>query len=447
MNNKKQYVSCLVHGDMWGALNANQLIRGIAERGLTPIMIVSRSTPDETGKPASRNIPSLIPTREAKENGLSAFFAAIDQTVRDPRPTENLTFAQLAKEYCHDGTYYTTDRGGIKGGEQIRDIISSIERSGIKPEFILSGDTLAILPAEIVKKYDCFGTHPGPLLPGEDLPVVQGMHGTARSVMYNCFFDANGRYINDTNALGWKFVKGSFFNLAAKLDDGPVIAEGLTPYVPGMCLFQLRADLYHTLIEIMLRHVDQLADPAQRQKLLQEKKAAKPHGHSREIPPLTEAFLLEWLLDGTIYRREPEYPNLIVSGDHERMELAANEIMSESFLRGCIATFLAATADRKLLNYVYDQYFAPAMRRVPKTIYQCRCNEDGVPGVENGVLTIYPALVDKRLLNGAVVVTSKQRDHFDGHWERTSLVLPKDKPNAKAISPRTFTRSDLVIAR
>lgn len=298
-------VVVLVHGDVWGALNANQLLPELAKRNCKIYLIVSRSTPNkEDGRPANSNLPDLRPFLAIKENGMLGYFNVIDSVARlqgkhNLPNAEYSTFQTLAWRFCADDTVHYTTHGGPKGGAQIQAIFDKLGTQGVKPDLVLSGDTLAILPGSIVNNYPCFGTHPGPL------PDIPGMHGTERSIMHHRLFNADGKP-NTRHSL--PHVKGSLFNLAEKLDDGPVIAFALSPYINGMTLLALRAGLYRSLIEKMIEHLDVFLDPEQRDTLLKQRRD-RPINRPRSglpsiVPPVEELSphaLTDWAQDGILF--------------------------------------------------------------------------------------------------------------------------------------------------
>jgi len=300
----KKTVFVLVHGDIWGALNANQLMPELAKRNCEIRLIVSRSTPDSAdGKPANKNLPQLRPFLALKENALQRFFEFIDITARftglDDVTAKYATFKTLALKYCGDAAVHYTTHGGPKGGTQIQVIFDDLATKGIKPDLVLSGDTLAILPASIVDHYSCFGTHPGPL------PDIPGMHGTERSVMHHRFFNEDG---SPHNGYSLPYVKGSLFKLAPTLDRGPVIAFATAPYVNGMTLMDLRAGLYHELIAQMIEHLDVFLDSTKREVLVKQR-TDNPINKTRtglpgllpEVEDLKPDTLSFWTNDGIMF--------------------------------------------------------------------------------------------------------------------------------------------------
>ena len=294
---KRKTVFVIVHGDIWGAYNANQLLPALEKRGCNIFLMVSRSTPDKNdGCPANKNMPGLRPFLAAKENLFLSVCNAIDATRkigRDKSRGRFLTFNALATRFAKDKKIRWTTHGGLKGGYQIAAHFTELESFDIVPDLVLSGDTLAVLPASITDRYPCFGTHPGPL------PEIPGMHGTERSLLHNRLFDQHGNP-NPQHTL--PYVKGSFFNLAAKLDDGPVIAYAMAPCITGMTFLQLRQELYSSLIKTMIDHLDVLLDDGQRKDLVNDRTQNPLHksnvtsGH--HVPELAADQLSAWASDG-----------------------------------------------------------------------------------------------------------------------------------------------------
>src|ERR1700722_13867927 len=208
---QEKYVVVLAHADGWGASSANHIVRGIRkqypEMGI--YLVVSQATKNSEGKIATK-LGDLVIPRALKETCLLKYFERIDNFYASMPPREEIerqirqvyqvtaneilphlspeeraehlmhlgmwsvyqdiaefyTFKELAKRYCTDGEVYYTMRGGTKGGEEAAVLITEIEKQhGHGPEVLLSVDTMALLPGELLDKYQCFSTHPGPREP------------------------------------------------------------------------------------------------------------------------------------------------------------------------------------------------------------------------------------------------------------------------------------------
>jgi hypothetical protein len=383
LNTKKQtkHVFVLVHGDMWGAYNANMLVKAVKEQGAKPILIVTRSTPGKDGKPLTK-VADLVPSRVLKEGTMLRFFDLIDantalaekfkeQHRRSPETLakanipddpEYLTFNRLAKKYCADGVAHYTTAGGPRGGEQILAIFDALKEKGIEPEVVLSGDTLAILPEAITGKYDCFGTHPGPL------PYIKGMQGTERSLVNHMFYNADGEYMPKGSYLpgGGTNVKGCFFNLKPKLDEGPVIEEALSPYYPGMDLLQVRAELYHSLVSTMIAHLPQLMDKDKREALISDARTKQRPHSAQEIADLTQGELQDWHGDGVAFVQPGERLSPILWTLHDTPDtvgIVQNLIVDPDYFKSCMASFFPGAFDaRGNSSKAFEAAFEPVFR-------------------------------------------------------------------------------------
>ena len=208
----------------------------------------------------------------------------------------NLTFKQLAKRHCNDGVVHYTTSGGRKGGEELGKTVKALEEHyGHGPELLLSVDTMAFVPENVLEKYPCFSTHPGPL----DSIRVEGMQGTLRSLVEQVLYDRNGMPLPKDHVFGMgeAYVKGTLFLQAPVLDKGPPIDTVLCPVCPGVSAYQARDDVYDTLIDAMIKRLPVLLDSEARTSLIehaQEKKAALDAAPHVYIDKLEEKRFATW---------------------------------------------------------------------------------------------------------------------------------------------------------
>ncbi len=286
MSEPKKYVVVLAHADGWGASSLNTVIpylhRKYPDIGI--IGIVSQATKNKEGGILTK-LDDLKTSRELKEINLLAYFDKVDALAATIDPAENkttdFTFKKLG-EYCLDGQIHFTTRGGLKGGEEVAAVLNTLENErGIVPEVVLSLDTMAILPPEIISRYHCFSNHPGPL----DTIRIEGMQGTLRSLVNQVLYDAKGELINPAQMfpMAPTWVKGTFFLQHEELDKGPPVATVLSPAQTGMCAYQVRDELYYALCKEMIKYLPYILDKNTREPLVEivkmekEKLDAKPH--------------------------------------------------------------------------------------------------------------------------------------------------------------------------
>lgn len=292
---RKKYVVVLAHSDGWGASSANKVVDHIHANhpDLGIYLVVSQATKNKAGNIATKLGDLKIP-RELKETDMLAYFEQIDAIYDSMPPQQELmrrwqnirqgnaselaslssveqaqfyfdlgrdltryqmaelsTFKQLAAKCCADKTVHYTSRGGPIGGEEAAEIIGQLERQyGHGPEVLLSVDTMAILPADLLNRYDCFSAHPGPL---DDIRI-EGMQGTLRSLANQILYDAGGLPLPASHQFGWglAYIKGTLFMQHPELDKGPPIRVVQTPVCPGMCAYQARDEIYASLTDAML---------------------------------------------------------------------------------------------------------------------------------------------------------------------------------------------------
>ena len=309
----KKYVVVLAHADGWGALSANKIVQHLhtdyPDLGVYPV--VSKATKTKEGKILTK-LDDLKLSRELKETNLLHYFDQIDalyehtpsaektqkllnghlkpEGIAEEHLTEYYlklgmqqaqqhsmelrTFKQLAKQCCTDGEVHYTSRGGPKGGDEVAAVVHALEaHHGKGPEVLLSVDTMAILPKEILENYQCFSTHPGPL----DTVKVEGMQGTLRSLVNQVFYDRDGKRMPEDHVfgMGLAHVKGTLFMQHPELDKGPPIKTTLTPVVPGMCAYQVRDEVYHALTDEMLKLLPTFLDKKARRDLVDHASKAK----------------------------------------------------------------------------------------------------------------------------------------------------------------------------
>lgn len=359
----------LAHADGWGALSANKMLKALHEDypNLGVHLVVSQATKNAEGKIATK-LEDLKTPRELKETNLLQYFARVDK-LYDKWPSDKevdalyaaqkappqleglspvkqmqymqelgkwhatgqpqaslLTFQQLARKYTADGEVHYTTRGGPKGGEEAAAVVAELEkRHGKGPEVLLSLDTMAILPAHLLERYQCFSCHPGPL----DSIKVEGMQGTLRSLANNVFYDADGNPMPPKRHPlegGLQHVKGTLFLQHPELDKGPPIRTALTPVVPGMCAYRVRDDIYWALTDEMLSVLPTLLDKDARTKLVADathtKEQADAHPHTR-IGELEAEQLASW------QGKAVGWP---VSA--HKLHVAQNEILDPAYFKG-----------------------------------------------------------------------------------------------------------------
>jgi hypothetical protein len=327
MTKSKKYVIVLAHADGWGALSANKVVKHLHEQypDLGVYLVVSQATKNKEGKIATK-LDDLKTPRELKETNLLEYFRRIDAlydgipcdketelmlngkkkpdgVAEEDLPeyfmklgmrqvqqqsTELLTFKQLAKRCCTDSEVHYTTKGGLKGGEEVAAVVEVLEKQhGHGPEVLLSVDTMAILPKELLEKYQCFSTHPGPL----DTIKVEGMQGTLRSLVNQVLYDADGKPLprDHVFGMGAAHIKGTLFMQHPELDKGPPIAVTQSFVCPGMCAYQARDEVYDALTDAMLERLPSLLDKDKRASLVEKaskEKAeldTKPHHRVGEL--------------------------------------------------------------------------------------------------------------------------------------------------------------------
>jgi hypothetical protein len=325
----KKYVVVLAHADGWGALSANKVVKHIHDHypDVGVYLVVSQATKNQEGRIATK-IDDLKTPRQLKETNLLEYFQRLDERYermlspaeikrivsasKAPDGLSNeetnkyffslgeqlahqysvdlLTFKQLAKRYCADQEVHYTTKGGPKGGAEVAAVVEELEKQyGHGPEVLLSVDTMAILPKDLLEKYNCFSTHPGPL----DNTKIEGMQGTLRSLVNSVLYDREGKPLPADHVFGKgeAFIKGTLFMQHPELDKGPPIALTQSYVCPGMCAYQSRDEVYDALTDEMLRRLPVFLDKDARaalvQKATQEKEAldALPHQHIPELDP------------------------------------------------------------------------------------------------------------------------------------------------------------------
>lgn len=272
MAKPKKYVVVLAHADGWGALSANKVAKHLHEQypDLGVYLVVSQATKNKEGRIATK-LDDLKTPRELKETNLLEYFRRIDAMGEEgiTHDTDLLTFKQLAKRYCADGEVHYTTKGGPKGGEEVGAAITALEKEHEHgPEVLLSVDTMAILPKDLLEKYQCFSTHPGPL----DTIKIEGMQGTLRSLVNQVLYDTDGQPLPKDHVFGMgaAHIKGTLFMQHPELDKGPPIAVEQTFVCPGMCAYQARDEVYHALTDAMLERLPVLLDTEKRKALVEK---------------------------------------------------------------------------------------------------------------------------------------------------------------------------------
>jgi|GEM_PF-7082350 len=325
----KKYVVVLAHADGWGALSANKIVKHLHERhpDVGVYLVVSQATKNKEGKILTK-LDDLKSSRELKETNLLQYFEQVDalyekmpsgaevkrmlttgtvpEGIREEDKAEYfkllgqqevyrhnaklLTFKQLAKQCCADGEVHYTTKGGPKGGEEVGGIVAALEKqNGHGPEVLLSVDTMAVLPRELLEKYNCFSTHPGPL----DTIKIEGMQGTLRSLANQVLYDSDGEPLPADHifGMGMAYVKGTLFMQHPELDKGPPVACAQVPVCPGMCAYSVRDGVYDVLIDEMIDRLPVLLDTGKRVKLVakathdKEELDKKPHRRIAELEP------------------------------------------------------------------------------------------------------------------------------------------------------------------
>jgi hypothetical protein len=336
----RKYIVIIAHADGWGVLNVNGAVRRIHTKfpKLGIHLIVSQATKNKIGAIATKLDDLKIP-RQLKETNLLDYFARIDDIygsmlsevelnrewstiVRSNGKSlshltlaeqakycmtlglqmgkrqlaELLTFQELAKKFCRDGKVHYTSRGGFPGGEEVASIIEALERHNDRgPELLLSLDTMAILPRNLLERYHCFSAHPGPL----DTIKIEGMQGTLRSLVNQVYFDENGIPLPDNHifGMGMAYIKGTLFMQLPALDAGPALAIVQTPVCPGMSAYKARDEIYAVLIDTMLKLLPQFLRKKSRAILIKKAFAEKEILNSKptiKIPELDAEQLAKW---------------------------------------------------------------------------------------------------------------------------------------------------------
>jgi hypothetical protein len=349
----KKYVVVLAHADGWGALSANKVVRHLHKRhpDVDVVLVVSNATRDKEDRIATK-VQDLRISRALKEDNLRNYFRRIDEMPADTKTTEPelYTFAELGKRCCADHEVHFTSRGGPKGGEEVAQLIAGFEKQyGHGPEVLLSVDTMAILPKELLERYQCFSTHPGPL----DTIKVEGMQGTLRSLVNQVLYDRNGELLpaDHTFGNGLAHVKGTLFMQHPELDKGPPIATALTPVMPGMCAYEVRDQLYHVLTDKMIEQLPTLLDAQARTRLVAQatkEKAeldTKPH---KRILELGEGQCATW--QGMAYGHEDDSKPWGV-------EVLQNAILNPDYFEGQMRRFFPG--EEKFFKPLFNEVFQP----------------------------------------------------------------------------------------
>ena len=336
-----KYVVVLAHNDMWGALNANQIIKGIKEYDpeMGIHLIVSKPTRDEEGREKTK-LDDLRLGRKLKGDDFNAYLEVIDEMYERGEvetPPKNLTFKQLADQYCIDGNVHYTSAGGSKGGQDVGRFIEEIEQmhDGQGPEMLLSVDTMAFVPKDVLKKYDSISTHPGPL----DEVRIRGMQGTLRALVNGLYYRKQGEEMMPDFHTGRYFgrpkVKGTLFLQVPELDKGPIISTVTSPAAINMSSYEVRDGLYYCMIEEMLAYLPELLDKEKRKNLIEHAKEEKLELDARgfqNIGALGEEPLDNWQGDGVLSFMQD------VSGE-TRFEMYQNKIVDPSYVQSCAAEF------------------------------------------------------------------------------------------------------------
>jgi hypothetical protein len=191
--NKPKYVFVLVHGDIWGAYNANMLVEAVVKNNAIPLLFVSTTALAKDGYPVAREKDLKIP-RILKESNLADFFRVIDKVFKIVPNSKRLhTFEGLARQFTPDGVVHRTTCGGEDGGLEMAEMFRKLkEEQGIAPELILSGDTMAILPKEVTDNIICISGHPAPL---DRRIKIPGMKTTLRALCHRIVYDSKGRLL------------------------------------------------------------------------------------------------------------------------------------------------------------------------------------------------------------------------------------------------------------
>ncbi len=258
----------------------------------------------------------------------------------------NDTFTQLAQRYCHDETIHYTSSGGFKGGKEVAELIAQLEEThGHGPEVLLSVDTMAILPGDLLEKYQCFSTHPGPL----DTRKIEGMQGTLRSLVNHIFYDREGNSLSPHHplGLGQAYVKGTLFMQHPELDKGPPLETTFTPVVPGMCDYQIRHEVYHSLTDAMIDHLPDLLDTEKRAALVEritQEKAALDEEPTARIGRLEKDELSKW------------QQQAIGFGDGEgNVTILQNQIINPDYFKSLMRKFFPGSDT--LFESAYEENF------------------------------------------------------------------------------------------
>ena len=307
-------VLVLTHSDIWGTLSANQLIMALRKNypDVLIYLIASRATRNSKGDIVTK-LEGLKIAREIRDTCFGRFMDHIDALPEEKKKslrqdTEKMrTLEALSRDFCADKMVHYTTTGGKKGGEEVEIILKAYS---IRPEVVLSVDTMAILPASVTERYDCFSTHPGPL----STIKVEGMQGTLRSLAHKVFYDEDGRIVRSPFLIesGQAFVQGSLFLQHAELDKGPVIQSVNTSYTPGDCAFDVRRAVYHDLVLTMIGALDTMLDPTRRKALIEHAQINKQYVDeelkflrgARVIPHLEEEDLARWRSDFHIIQEQ-----------------------------------------------------------------------------------------------------------------------------------------------
>lgn len=402
MSEHNKYVVVLAHADGWGALSANMLVRHIHDHfpDIGIHLVVSRATKNKDGEIATK-LGDLRIVRALKETNLGVYFEHIDAIYRQMLPhsevlrqvddlyrlgsveisglspenrqdhffnlgvqiarygsASQFTFNQLAQLYCESRSVFYTTKGGFKGGEEVATYIETLEtQHGYGPEVLLSADTMAILPQEVLQRYDCISAHPGPL----DTIKIEGMQATLRSLINQIFYNADGSLLprDYSPRIGSPHIKGTLFLQHPELDKGPPIESVLAPICPGMCAYQVRDTVYAALIDRMLELLPILLDRDARGVLVKQATKAKQkldaEPHTR-VSELKAEQLAEWQSHAVGFKNDT-YP--------WGVEVIQNTIIDPGYFKNIMRSFFPGSDDEcdAIFRSIFDANVEMALQQ------------------------------------------------------------------------------------
>ena len=353
---KQNIVIIAVHNDIWGLMNANQMIHEVQKHGLTPVLVVSKTGIDSSTKRVKSHFPALEPVRHLKETVTMEFMDWVDtlSKINHDGSDRLMTFKEMAERYCADGKVHYVNTGRklvdvfrdghwVKekgGGQAIEDLITHLEGENKTVRMLLSLDVIALLTDHTVNTLGCFSTHPGLLTTG-------GMRASLRE-----------RQARFENLNGCVFRHGSF------LDDPTRLRYHIeVPYDDSMPLLDTRALVFEKTVGAMVDHLPELLSEADAIKQgTSQANASKPLPQG--APETGEAHAMDWF---------------IKSDGHHAALRAPYEARLARFLPSDIKMDKMPTELREHIDQTFNEIKAARDRKFHKP----RISGDG--GEQNGV--------------------------------------------------------------